>query len=196
MGMALAHGGHLTHGHQTETKKISSSSVYFESKPYYVDEATGLIDMDKVEAAVNEFRPKLLICGASGYTRDFDYARFRAIADGVGAYLMADIAHISGLVATRQMADPFPHCHIVTSTTHKSLRGPRSGLIFCRKELLEQINFAVFPMMQGGPHNHQIAALAVQLKQVNTPQFVEYSKQVIANSRAMAAALKEAGEKL
>ena len=132
--------------------------------------------MDALEVAVAEFKPHILICGASGYTRDFDYARFRSIADSVGAFLMADIAHISGLVATQQMADPFPFCDIVTSTTHKSLRGPRSGIIFCKKELLERINFAVFPMLQGGPHNHQIGALAIQLKQVNTPEFVEYSK--------------------
>ena len=196
MGLSLAHGGHLTHGHQTETKKISGSSVYFESRPYMVNAETGLIDMDALQAAVTEFQPKMLVCGASGYPRDFDYARFRQIADSVGAYLMADIAHISGLVATQQMANPFEFCDIVTSTTHKSLRGPRSGIIFAKKDLMDRINFAVFPMLQGGPHNHQIGALAIQLKQVNTPEFVEYSKQVISNARAVANALLAAGEKI
>lgn len=153
MGLSLAHGGHLTHGHKTETKAISATSHYFESKPYTVDAETGLIDYDKLAEEVLEFKPHILICGASAYPRDFDYARFRQIADSVNAYLFADIAHYSGLIATQQMADPFPHCHIVTSTTHKSLRGPRSGIIFCRKEFEEKINFAVFPMHQGGPHN-------------------------------------------
>ena len=147
MGLSLAHGGHLTHGHQTETKKISGSSHYFESRPYYVNAETGLIDMDALAVAVEEFRPNILLCGASGYPRDFDYARYRQIADSVGAYLMCDMAHISGLVATELMANPFEHCDIVTSTTHKSLRGPRSGIIFCKKELAERINFAVFPML-------------------------------------------------
>mmetsp|Transcript_1361 Transcript_1361/g.1860 ORF Transcript_1361/g.1860 Transcript_1361/m.1860 type:complete len:187 (+) Transcript_1361:435-995(+) len=186
MGLSLAHGGHLTHGHQTATKKISASSHYFESRPYFVNEETGLIDMDALEAAAEEFRPNILLCGASGYPRDFDYARYRQIADKVGALLMADIAHISGLVATELMANPFEYCDIVTSTTHKSLRGPRSGIIFCKKELADKINFAVFPMLQGGPHNHQIGALAIQLKQVATPEFKVYSAQVIANARAVA----------
>ena len=161
MGLSLAHGGHLTHGHQTETKKISASSHYFESKPYYVDAETGLIDYDALAASVLEFKPKMLICGASAYPADFDYPRFREIADSVGAYLMADVAHISGLIATGLMASPFDHCDIVTSTTHKSLRGPRSGIIFHKIEHTEAINFAVFPMLQGGPHNTNIAALAV-----------------------------------
>jgi len=176
MGLSLAHGGHLTHGHQTETRKISASSVYFESQAYYVDAETGLIDYDALAKAALEFKPKMLICGASAYPRDFDYKRFREIADSVGAYLMADIAHYSGLIATGLLSSPFEHCHVVTSTTHKSLRGPRSGIIFHRKEFTEQINFAVFPMLQGGPHNVSIAALATQLREVATPAFAEYSQ--------------------
>jgi glycine hydroxymethyltransferase len=176
MGLSLAHGGHLTHGHQTETKKISASSVYFESQPYYVDAENGLIDYDRLAKEALEFKPKMLICGASAYPRDFDYKRFREIADSVGAYLLADIAHYSGLIATGLLSSPFEHCHVVTSTTHKSLRGPRSGIIFHRKEFTEQINFAVFPMLQGGPHNVSIAALATQLREVATPAFAEYSQ--------------------
>lgn len=171
MGLSLAHGGHLTHGHQTETKKISSSSYYFESKPYFVNEQTGLIDYDELAKSALEFKPKIIIVGASGYPADFDYKRFREICDSVGAYLMADIAHISGLIACKLMNDPFEYCDIVTSTTHKSLRGPRSGIIISKHEYEEAINFAVFPMLQGGPHNTSIAALAVQLKEVVTPEF-------------------------
>ena len=196
MGLALAHGGHLTHGHKSETKKLNASSIYFESQNYYVDDETLLIDYDRLEKEALEFKPKLLICGASGYPRDFDYKRFRQIADACGAILMADIAHYSGLIATELMNDPFPHCDIVTSTTHKSLRGPRSGLIFCRKSYTESINFAVFPCLQGGPHNHQIAALATQLKEVATDEFKAYSKQVIENARTLAKVLMAKGEKV
>lgn len=196
MGLSLAHGGHLTHGHQTENRKISASSVYFESKAYFVDEATGLIDYDALAASVLEFKPQMLVLGASAYPADFDYPRFREIADSVGAYLMGDVAHISGLIATGLMKSPFEHCDIVTSTTHKSLRGPRSGVIFHKVKYTEQINFAVFPMLQGGPHNVSIAALAVQLKEVATPEFKVYSEQVVKNAQALAKALMDAGEKL
>lgn len=135
MGLSLAHGGHLTHGHQTDTgKKVSASSHYFESQPYFVDAKTGLIDYDALEKQVLEFKPKLLIMGASAYPADFDYERFRKIADSVGAYLMADIAHISGLIATGIYKSPFEYCDVVTSTTHKTLRGPRSGIIFFQKK--------------------------------------------------------------
>lgn len=147
---------------------------------------TGLIDYDALAAQALEFKPKMLICGASAYPADFDYKRFREIADSVGAYLMADIAHISGLVATGLMDSPFETCDIVTSTTHKSLRGPRSGIIFHKVEHTEAINFAVFPMLQGGPHNVSIAALAVQLKEVATPEFKVYSEQVVKNAKALA----------
>ena len=157
-------------------KAISASSKYFESQPYYVHEDTGLIDYDALAAKALEFKPKMIICGASAYPADYDYARFREIADSVGAFLMADIAHISGLVATGLLKSPFDHCDVVTSTTHKSLRGPRSGIIFCKPQHAEAINFAVFPMLQGGPHNVSIAALAVQLKEVTTPEFKAYSE--------------------
>lgn len=176
MGLSLAHGGHLTHGHQTENKKISASSVYFESQPYYVKEEDGLIDYDALAKQAAEFKPKMIVCGASAYPADYDYAKFREVADSVGAYLMADIAHTSGLIASKLLNQPFEYCDVVTSTTHKSLRGPRSGIIIARKKYMDAINFAVFPMLQGGPHNVSIAALAVQLKEVATPEFKQYSQ--------------------
>lgn len=182
MGLSLAHGGHLTHGHQTETKKISASSHYFQSKPYFCNEETGLIDYDALEISAEEFKPNMIICGASGYPRDMDYKRFKEICDKVGALLLADVAHTSGLIASRLLSSPFEYADVVTTTTHKSLRGPRSGIIFFRKRFEEAINFAVFPMLQGGPHNTNIAALAVQLKEVNTEEFRNYSKQVIINA--------------
>ena len=149
MGLDLPSGGHLSHGFQTKNKKISATSVYFESKPYTVDE-NGWIDYDNLEKLALEFKPKIIICGASAYPRDFSYVRFRSICDKIGAYLMADIAHISGLVATGEMKSPFNLCDIVTSTTHKTLRGPRSGIIFIKKQHnnTKKINDAVFPGLQ------------------------------------------------
>ncbi len=193
MGLDLPAGGHLTHGFQTPTRKVSATSLYWESMPYTVNTETGLIDYDDMERRALAFRPRILIVGASAYARDFDYARFRQVADRCGAILMADIAHISGFVATNQMADPFLYCDVVTTTTHKTLRGPRSGMIFCRSQYAKQIDDAVFPGLQGGPHNHQIAALATALKEAATPQFEQYIYRVRQNARALAEALKENG---
>lgn len=155
-----------------------------------------MLNYDELEIVANEFKPKILIVGASAYPRDFDYARFRKIADGIGAYLMADIAHISGLVATEEHNDPFKYADIVTTTTHKTLRGPRAGMIFFKLENEEKINFAVFPQLQGGPHNNQIAGVATQLKEVASPTFKKYCQQVKKNARALSQRLIEKGHKL
>ncbi len=196
MGLELPSGGHLTHGYATPKKKISASAIYFESMGYRVNSETGLVDYDELAKNALLFRPKLIICGASAYPRDWDYARFRQIADSVGAYLMADIAHISGLVAAQEASDPFEYCDVVSTTTHKTLRGPRAGLIFCKASLKEQINFAVFPSCQGGPHNNTIAAIATALKHVNTPEFKQYAQQVKLNAVALSDRLVSHGYKL
>ncbi|OZJ05301.1 Serine hydroxymethyltransferase 2 [Bifiguratus adelaidae] len=200
MGLDLPSGGHLTHGYQTAKKKISSSSIYFQSMPYQVDQTTGYIDYDRLEENAALFRPKLLICGASAYPREWDYARLRKVADQHGAYLMADIAHISGLVASKEAANPFEFCDVVTTTTHKTLRGPRAGLIFFRRDkgddLEGRVNQAVFPSCQGGPHNNTIAAIAVALKQVATPEFKQYAIQVRANAKTLAKTLRNYGYKM
>lgn len=192
MGLDLPSGGHLTHGYATPTKKISNSAIYFESKPYIVG-TNFLIDFQELERRADEFKPNLIIVGASAYPRDFDYKRFREIADKHGAYLMADIAHISGLVASKLLKDPFKYCDVVTTTTHKTLRGPRGALIFYKNHLKEQIDFAVFPSSQGGPHNNTIAAIAVALNQVSTQEFIDYSIQVIKNAKTLAKALQNHG---
>ena len=192
MGLDLPSGGHLTHGFYTDKKKISATSVFYESLPYQIKE-DGYIDYDKLEEYAKAFKPKLIICGASAYPRDFDYARFRKIANINNSYLLADMAHISGLVATQEMENPFLFCDVVTSTTHKTLRGPRSGMIFFKKELENQINFSVFPMLQGGPHQHQIAGLATQFLEVQTPEFKGYIQQVKSNAKVLAKYLVDQG---
>ncbi|KAE9591362.1 putative glycine hydroxymethyltransferase [Lupinus albus] len=202
MGLDLPHGGHLSHGFMTPKRRVSGTSIYFESMPYRLDESTGLIDYDMLEKTANLFRPKLIIAGASAYPRDIDYPRFRKIADEVGAFLMMDMAHISGLVAASVLNNPFDFCDIVTTTTHKSLRGPRGGMIFYKKDpvhgvdLETAINNAVFPGLQGGPHNHTIGGLAVCLKHAQSPEFKIYQNQVVSNCRALAKQLTEHGYKL
>jgi len=207
MGLDLPHGGHLSHGFQTETKKISMVSVYFETMPYRLDEATGYIDYDALEASATLFRPKVIIAGTSAYARHIDYPRMRQICDKVGALMLADMAHISGLVAAGVVPSPFEHADIITTTTHKSLRGPRGAMIFYRKgvqkvdkkgnevmyDLEGPINASVFPGHQGGPHNHTITALATALKQAASPQFLEYQQQVLSNSQAFASAMVSRG---
>ncbi|XP_026324926.1 serine hydroxymethyltransferase, cytosolic [Hyposmocoma kahamanoa] len=207
MGLDLPDGGHLTHGFFTPTKKISATSIFFESMPYKVDPKTGLIDYDKLAETARLFKPKLIIAGISCYSRCLDYKRFRAIADDVGAYLMADMAHISGLVTAGVIPSPFEYCDIVTTTTHKTLRGPRAGVIFFRKgvrsvkpngdkvlyDFESRINMAVFPGLQGGPHNNAIAAIATTMKQATSAEFVEYQKQVIKNAQRLCQGLKSRG---
>ncbi|KAF9589728.1 hypothetical protein IFM89_028637 [Coptis chinensis] len=202
MGLDLPHGGHLSHGFMTLKRRVSATSKYFESMPYRLDESTGLIDYEMLEKTAILFRPKLMIVGASAYPRDFDYPRVRKIADAVGAFLMMDMAHISGLVAASVVANPFEYCDVVTTTTHKSLRGPRGGMIFFKKDtvlgvdLESSINNAVFPGLQGGPHNHTIGGLAVCLKHAQSPEFKAYQNQVVSNCKALASRLIELGYEL
>ena len=192
MGMDLSHGGHLTHG-----SPVNVSGKWFKVVQYGVNRETEQLDFDQIRDLALKERPKLIICGYSAYPRTIDFAKFRAIADEVGAYLLADIAHIAGLVATGHHPDPIPHCHVVTTTTHKTLRGPRGGLIMTRDaELGKKLNKAVFPGTQGGPLEHVIAAKAVAFGEALKPEFKEYSAQVIANAQAMATGFSERDFKL
>ena len=187
LGMDLSNGGHLTHG-----SPVNFSGLYFNVVSYGVDE-NGYIDYDNVEKMALEHRPKLIICGASNYPRIIDFKRFREIADKVGAYLMADIAHIAALVATGVHPSPAGYAHFVTTTTHKTLRGPRGGMIMCDEEHALGIDKAVFPGIQGGPLEHIIAAKAVALKEALEPSFTDYAKQVVKNAKTLAQTLMDNG---
>lgn len=181
MGMDLSCGGHLTHGH-----RLSYSGRDFQVVAYGVDRETERIDYDEVERLALEHRPKLIVCGASAYSRTLDFARFREIADRVEALVMADIAHIAGLVVAGIHPSPVPHCQFVTTTTHKTLRGPRAGMILCQEEFAKQLDRALFPGVQGGPLMHVIAAKAVALKEAMSPEFATYQKQIVANAKGLA----------
>ena len=205
MGLDLPHGGHLSHGYRLNSgTPISFISKYFQSMPYRLNLDTGLIDYDQLSTTSKLFRPKVIVAGTSAYSRLIDYERFAKIASDCGAYLMSDMAHISGLVAAGIIPSPFDHSDIVTTTTHKSLRGPRGAMIFYRKgvrkvvkgkeimyDLDKKINFSVFPGHQGGPHNHTISALSVALKQATTPEFIKYQKQIVSNAKSFANALEK-----
>ena len=191
LGMDLSHGGHLTHG-----SKASISGKYFNACFYGVDPETETIDYDKVQQRAEECRPKLIIAGASAYPRFIDFKRMREIADSVGAYLMVDMAHVAGLVAAGEHPSPVPYAHVVTTTTHKTLRGPRGALILCKEELKKKIDSAVFPGTQGGPLMHIIAAKAVCFGEALKPDFKAYQHQTVLNAAALAKALTEQGLRL
>jgi glycine hydroxymethyltransferase len=191
LGMALAHGGHLTHGH-----KVSHSGIIFRSVQYGLSPDTGLLDYDQVASLAREHKPRVIVAGASAYPRFFDYARFRAIADEVGAAFVFDMAHVAGLVAGGVHPSPVPHADVVTSTAHKTLRGPRSGFILCKSQFAKAIDKSVFPGMQGGPLMHVIAAKAVCFREASTPAFRDYAAQVVANAKALAQELIAHGYEL
>jgi len=188
MGLDLSCGGHLTHGHH-----LSYSGRDFTVVPYGVDRQTERIDFDQVERLALEHRPRLIVCGASAYSREIDFAHFRAIADAAGSLLMADMAHIAGLVAAGVHPSPVPHCDFVTTTTHKTLRGPRAGLILCREKFAKEIDRAVFPGIQGGPLMHIIAAKAVALGEAMSEEFRNYARQVVRNASRLADGLSARG---
>jgi len=191
LGMNLSHGGHLTHGHP-----LNFSGLNYKVSDYGVNRDTELIDYDELQKKAEASRPKLLICGASAYPRTIDFERIGEIARSVGARVMADIAHIAGLVATGLHPTPVPHCEYVTTTTHKTLRGPRGGLILCREEFAADVNRRVFPGVQGGPLMHVIAAKAVSFGEALRPDFATYQRQILANAKALAETLTNAGLRL
>jgi glycine hydroxymethyltransferase len=191
LAMDLSHGGHLTHG-----SPVSHMARVFRFHRYKAD-AAGRIDFDEVRRIAEEVRPKLVLCGHSSYPRDLDYAGFKRVADAVGAATMADVSHLGGLIAGRQLANPLDHgFDVITTTTHKSLRGPRGGLILCRRELGKRIDKSVFPGLQGGPHMHTIAAIAVALKKATEPEFREYAARTLSNAQVLAGRLLERGAQL
>jgi len=191
LAMNLSHGGHLTHG-----SPVNFSGRFFKIIPYGVDEKNGRIDYDTLRKLARETKPKMIVCGASAYPREIDFSTFREIADEVGAYLMADIAHIAGLIVAGLHQSPIPHCHFVTTTTHKTLRGPRGGLILCKEEYASTIDKTIFPGIQGGPLMHVIAAKAVCFKEAMSQEFKEYQEQIVKNAQTLASSLMELGYNL
>jgi glycine hydroxymethyltransferase len=188
MGMALDHGGHLTHGW-----KVSLTSKFFKSVPYQVNTQTGLIDFDLIRDLAKKHRPRIIVCGATAYPRTIDFKTFGEIAKEVGAYLVSDIAHIAGLVVAGIHQSPVPYADVVSTTTHKTLRGPRGGMLLCKAEHADKVDRAVFPGLQGGPHMHTITAIAVALAEADTPEFVAYATQVVKNAKTLAGKLMEYG---
>jgi len=191
MGMTLAHGGHLTHGH-----KVSASGKFWQQISYGVDEQTERLNYDELKKLALKEKPALIVAGVTAYPRKIDWQKFRAIADAAGARLMVDLSHLAGLVAGGVYPSPFSNADVVTTTTHKTLRGPRGALIFSRAELSAKIDKAVFPGLQGGPHENQIAAIAVALAEAKTPAFRTYAKQIVKNAKALAGELKRRGWRL
>jgi glycine hydroxymethyltransferase len=191
LGMNLAHGGHLTHG-----SPVNFSGKLYNIVPYGLDAETGIIDYDEVESLAKQHQPKLIVVGASAYPREIDFVAFRRIADAVGAVVMVDMAHIAGLVAAGVHSNPVPYAEFVTTTTHKTLRGPRGGMILCTEEWAKKLNSNIFPGIQGGPLMHVIAAKAVAFKEVLQPEFKVYAQQVVKNAQALAGGLVEKGYKL
>eukprot|EP01013_Petalomonas_cantuscygni_P024278 TRINITY_DN4587_c0_g1_i1.p1 TRINITY_DN4587_c0_g1~~TRINITY_DN4587_c0_g1_i1.p1 ORF type:complete len:431 (+),score=103.61 TRINITY_DN4587_c0_g1_i1:108-1400(+) len=200
MGLDLPCGGHLTHGFYTATRRVSASSIYFESMPYGLT-ADGFVDYESLESLARRFKPKMIICGGSAYPRDWDYERLRAICNSIGTesaptLLLCDMSHTNGLIAADILRNPFEHCDMVTTTTHKTLRGPRGGMIFAKSSLMQAVNDAVFPCLQGGPHMHQIAAIGTALAEVQTPEFRAYSQRTVANAKRLADVLQGGGLRL
>jgi glycine hydroxymethyltransferase len=187
LGFSLAHGGHLTHGH-----KVNFSGKFYNFVSYGVDQKTEFINIDEVREQALKHKPKIILAGASAYSRKIDFAAFRKIADEIGAYLMVDMAHIAGIIAADLHPDPIPHSDVVTTTTHKTLRGPRGAMILCKESLAKKIDKAVFPGMQGGPLEHIIAAKAVAFQEALKPEFKTYQEQVIKNAKALENKFKEA----
>lgn len=190
LGMKLDHGGHLTHGHP-----VNASGQFYTFEQYVVGK-DGFLDYDLLREKALRFKPKLIIAGFSAYSRELDFKRFKEIADEVDAYLLADVAHIAGLITAGVHPSPFPHCDVVTTTTHKTLRGPRGGLILCKEEHRKKIDKALFPGFQGGPLEHVIAAKAVSFKEALQPSFVDYQKQIVKNSKALCKALQNRGVRI